>query len=725
MSCWVCDSGDTGGSLGTYYFDEDFLTQGQISFNFCTYALDSNTVNITFSSDLYLEGRLYDSNVNGGVLSPGAHSPRRYTATLDTVYGVCGYGEHSFEYATSWYDEYWNSGSSSSSNSFVLKPVRVFLFHNDGDYEADLYQEYTIGGATVAAEDYYIMAVKKDGTAYFTTVNSGGYLFVFDGGTVNEATVNSGGRMAVYSGGTASDCVISGGGSMNLADAAVLKGEVVIGGEVAVAGPLDDASNYSLTFEIEDHDLGTPFLSGYQFLNNDQISSVGISVSDETPEEGEYILIDGFSVSGANNPLTEINFTVKQPDEDHAGEYIGQKPNENYEGQYTFIWNAEKGKYSGVNYNGYNYVLSTENNQLNLSVKKNVQTLYIRLETKIQPNLAGFDLYPADKAKLDQIVNNNPGLNDINICVALDTVNNEQANYYIVGNGASIGCSRLRTMSDVLSDHRAESYSIFVFAHGSGLGFSGSRIESFASEIKASGKEIQNLIWGTSCLNCSFEVAYAMRETTILNIIGSEQTMFGYTFDYGDLLQNFNDGAYHNLCAEDVASIAFATQNLSHFLGNTTKSWLKADSDSLSNLLKKMNQFASQVMTIIPKKDWNKIVMAKEQSEVYENRWNVKFNDSFTLTQVDLYQFMEEVSEEFKDIDAIRNICNEIKDILTKNGGIIHDFSKVPLLTSKLHGISVYMPTIGTFYESFYPKSLLQEEWGKFVKSLHDYTAVR
>ena len=101
MYCWVCDNGLTGDrDLGAYYFDEDFLPGGSMTFSFCTHAFEDNAYSLTFQANLTLDGSRFATNVNSGTLAPGEHSPREYTTTLSAVYDVCGFGEHTFKYVT-------------------------------------------------------------------------------------------------------------------------------------------------------------------------------------------------------------------------------------------------------------------------------------------------------------------------------------------------------------------------------------------------------------------------------------------------------------------------------------------------------------------------------------------------------------------------------------------------------------------------------------------------
>ena len=549
-----------------------------------------------------------------------------------------------------------------------------------------VYSGGTADAATVNSAGRLL--IHNGGTVGSTTVNSGGGLGIYSGGTANNTSVNSGGLLAVDSGGVVSRCLVNNGATMALDTGAVLKGEIAIAGTVSATGKLDDSSKYSLAFNISECDQEQLILDGYEFLQNDNITSVTISVSGEKTEEGEYILLDNFD---QNSPLNEIFFTVD-----------GQRLDENYSGQYSFKWNNSEKKYTGVNYNGYNYVLSTENNNLTLSVEKNIHTLYIRLEL-------GSDL---DTKKLDQILKNNPQLNNINICVALNT-KGKQANYYIVGSGASVAYSGLRPMSEILSDYSADSYSLFVSAHGSGLGFSGKSISVLADEIKESGKKIENLVWGTSCLNCSFEVAYALSKTPIKNIIGSEQLMWASTFDYDDFLKTLGQKQATVLSSDEIASVAFDTVDFWPLV-NDTKSWLKADEDSIKSLSEQMDLFAEYVMTQIPKEEWGIFLRSRERSVVY-SAW-------VDQARVDIYSFMNNVCSRFVSNTEIIGICNNIKDIITRSTSVVYKFERMSLISyGRIRGLSVYMPISGEFQERRYPKELSCSKWGDFVHELYDY----
>ena len=73
-------------------------------------------------------------------------------------------------------------------------------------------------------------------TAERTTVNSGGYLYVYAGGKVNSATLNSKGYLDVYAGGKATDVAVSSGGWMGVyAGGTADKVTVKSGGSLSVS----------------------------------------------------------------------------------------------------------------------------------------------------------------------------------------------------------------------------------------------------------------------------------------------------------------------------------------------------------------------------------------------------------------------------------------------------------------------------------------------------------
>lgn len=358
---------------------------------------------------------------------------------------------------------------------------------------------------------------------------SGRFDVTIDGSEINKVVANEKGIVK--------NVVMNENSQLELNEGAKFLGNNTIAGNVKITGALANTQkdNISLTFDISacKEDESVPILDGYEFIT-DNVSGLTISVSAEKPEsdEAEYILIDNIGSSQGSN-LEEITFTVN-----------GKTLKEEYKGQYTFTWDEEYKKYTGINYNGYNYTLSTENNQLTLSVDKNEQTqiLYFSVNSSKEQFDSMISTY------LNEVLDaeiRNPKCNIV-IIADFNYIDTEEGIYYLVGDAAAVADKSKYVskqtytyLQQIAQSNQAADYVLFNFSHGNNVGFDSNSIVTWKDVLQSSGCNFSTIVSASCCSQASYEIISVLGQAGVKNLIGSESTTNALLFDIAEYSRRF------------------------------------------------------------------------------------------------------------------------------------------------------------------------------------------
>ncbi len=387
----------------------------------------------------------------------------------------------------------------------VQKSPRVLLYSDGTQQNLVRSEEYSIKDVIIGRDaDYAVMVVKDGGSVTGITINAAGKAIIHSGGAILAATDDASNHTNVKKD-----------GCLYIAADSRISGNFNIGGFLTVTGDAMNlnASEANITFDLTEHTVKNQLALVYDLDKIKNAQSYTISFK-ARQAEGTYSLADHIT-AGA---ITKIAFTVD-----------GNKPEEAYTNQYTFVWDKEQKKYTGINYNGTNYCLTVnDKGNLELEVVKNKLTLLLYYDDTGKSD-------PTDKNKIDDynlMMNENLAairavatVADINIVVCIDHTpgQGEDAVYTIVGSGAWTEREHAtldKITSELTNLNRANSYSAILYAHGRGIGMMGGKsIVKIAKYFKDfSSVDLH------ACQMSSFESLYAFSQNTKVEYLVAAET---------------------------------------------------------------------------------------------------------------------------------------------------------------------------------------------------------
>ena len=541
--------------------------------------------------------------------------------------------------------------------------------------------------------------INKDGKLYYngdaycyllsTTVNAGGDLYVTNGNvfdaTVNwDKTTNQGGS-ATFSKGVSLNRYI----------------EIEAGGSISVSGQLTSMSGCDLTLDVSNNNFNNvTMVSGFKYLPAEKTNKTTITINvSATPKEKKesYNIASGINI---NAMPSKIYFTVE-----------GKQLEEKYEGQYTFVWDEDQEKYTGINYNGYNYVLSNDGGNLTLSVVKNVANIFL-----YAGDCAGF---------LVSQWNNLTTRNDVNIYTFADYNNFPDELDIYIGTGAvkarkydveivSGSTSELTNFLSYGSNLKETVNTLIIGAHGNGLVFTPDKSIAATSLKMLNDYNISVLAFTPCCLMSGIEVAYSCLKTSISHIVATEaKTSSHNNPDYKSILKKLLSA---NI--EDANNIATTIQ------GEIPLAWLlrsKPDSATIiyenktKNLFGALNDFAEKCKGISSLLTF--ILQARMDAKCYY--------EYQSAVAIDLKDFMRKLKNNLSKIpqnDKLKDIISSCDAVIRAVDSCIDTSRNLNYSPQYDYGLSCYMPiSMEWGFSSRYPAGLYNLPWGQFVRNLYEY----
>ena len=434
------------------------------------------------------------------------------------------------------------------------------------------------GSGTIVVTDSLITDNVIEGAGTVTLLNteasntivSSGCLIVSSGSIVDDVAIEHGGSIAIYGGNVSDISMVK--GDLYLSDTGNLEGDISLicpgykmgnGSQMTITseGKISDESTLTIVLDnaspmsYRDSLYAVSMLNDINKIDNIEIS---ISVSGTVEKEGTYIISENFSQNDiTGTSLEKIDFLID-----------GKILEGSYENQYSFTWNEDCKKYTGINYNGYNYILAQENNQLVLNVVKNRDTFAMYLgedDEKLNINLMIEPLKEyckkTDKDALPE---------DICIVVYADGFNIEDDGYYfVVGNGGFQKLIQDRELDSskqlpefikTVEKFQAVTYSFHGSGHGGGItgifpdkhiGLPDTGCElsipTFVEELSSNNIEFSSISLNC-CLMSSIEVIAALRKKyqSLKYIVASEETLAVDGLDYSLLYQSLDEEKWSN-----------------------------------------------------------------------------------------------------------------------------------------------------------------------------------
>ena len=677
MSCPVHDGSiENNFSSSLHYFDPDYLTVGEYVLNVCHYALEDNFYDVYFSAYLWLDGYKYLGQRNG-YLSPGQHSYQSYTYSLKTLYDWVGYGEHYFDY-------------DGSIVTFSIKPARVFLFHEAPNNQADEYAETSMNGVTLSQENegFKTLIVKEDGIVNNLTISAS---------STNSSPKNS---ARFHRGAKAVNVTIGTGSLLQMYDGSILQGNISVTGKLTARGTVR-AAGANITLNVKDHSPENEYMiTGTSSLAD--VSSCTITVKADQAE-GKYCIASGFDSSAVKGSAWEnISFTVD-------GQVL---PDAKYANQYTFHWDESQEKYTGVHYDGKNYILSVENGNLNLSIVENVANIFLyagedcggyieywrNLKSANNVNIFTF----ADYTKNDSTFGNTVPPDEIVIYVGTGAYRSLiQKNETLSGDP-----NKLADFCQLAGDYNDTVNTLIIGAHGNSLCIS----PDYSIPVDTLGKVVNDcnisvLALTPCCLMAGIELAYVSQNTSVDYVVGTESLTNSISApDYKEMLQAIESTADDpwrtaTIIDSEIPLFPQFSRPESSTIISTAKT---------NDLFKALNAFADKCLNYSGLLYF--ILQAREKARTYEA---VIAN----VERIDLKDFMRE----FSSILLKYNNASQYNDIIDACIDVIGAVDDCIDTTSNLYGLSCYMPTEGDIFSDFYPQGLKESAWGELMQNLHAY----
>ena len=675
MSCPVHDNNPEGnkGEMGIFYFDPDYYNvSDSIGVYVCSSAYEGNTYYSWSSATLNLDH--VTLLLREKYLAPGEHWYQQVSKSLAEIYRLVGEGEHSFSY-----------GGSEFTRFTLLQP-KVFLFNGAADSIADEYRLKEMSGVTLSSED-------------------GGYrtLTAKDGGIVNGLTISASSTNSFpqnsarfHKGATAVNVTIGTGSLLQMNDGSILQGNISVTGKLSGNGTVN-AAGANITLNVKDHSPENEYMiTGTSSLAD--VSSCTITVKADQAE-GKYCIASGFDSSAVKGSAWEnISFTVD-------GQVL---PDAKYANQYTFHWDESQGKYTGINYNGKNYILSIENGNLNLSIVENVANIFIyagedcgglinywkNLKTENNVNIYIF----ADYDLSDRII-------------AVQTLPDEIITY--IGTGAycsneysmdiaSANPNHLAFFCKLADDYEKTVNTLIIGAHGNGLCISPDD-DKYSISVDTLGEvandcNISVLALTPCCLMAGIELAYACKNKSIDYIIGTEALTNIYaTPNYKEMLK-----AIENTADDPWRTATIISDEIPLSSKKPDSSTIISTAET-NDLFEALDDFAKKCLSYSSLLPY--LLQAKKKAKTYYDEEPIR---------VDIKDFMRKFSEILSTIP--RN--DTINDLINSCSRVIKAVDECIQTTSDLYGLSCYMPSSEKWVS--YPIGLVQSSsWGELVLELY------
>ena len=678
MSCPVHDNNDGISTVSVYYFDPDYLNTGNGSLYLCTYLSEDNYYPTDFTSYLYLNGiRVYTRQ---GTVAPGQHNWEEYTYSLQKTYDLVGYGSHIFNYG--------------NDIQFTLNPARVFLFHSTANNDADEYDEFEMSNVTLSSED---------GGYRTLTAKDGG---IVNGLTISASSTNSSPQNSArfHKGAKAVNVTIGTGSLLQMDDGSILQGNISVTGELTASGTVN-AAGANITLNVKDHSPENEYMiSGASSLAD--ASSCTITVKADQAE-GKYCIASGFDSSAVKGTAWEnISFTVD-------GQVL---PDAKYANQYTFHWDESQEKYTGVHYDGKNYILSVENGNLNLSVVENVANIFLyageysgylvenweNLKSQNNVNIYTF----ADHCAFDNFWHDSEEQDKLTVYIGKSAYNTITYSTEIPsGNPDSItGFCKLA------GDYKNTVNTLIIGSHGNGLEISPDYVIS-VNELAniANDCNISVLALTPCCLMAGIELAYVCQNTSIKYIVGTEAQVLAVQFllweqNYEKLLKSLEN------IANSPIAVAYEIRNSIHAtpIERPDASTLIM-TDKTAALFSALDNFAEECLS--KENIYPALIYAQQKARTYYEK----------ILRIDLKDFMRKFSgilsssNENSQYDVLISLCTEViyaVDNCIDSTSHMHNFY--------LYGLSCYIPTASGL-SAAYPEKLKESSWGKLMQNLHAY----
>ena len=664
MSCPVHDNDDGNNGISIYYFDPDYLNTGIFKHHLCTYASEENDYPVRFSTNLYLNGMYVDTR--SGIVAPGEHNWETRTYSLKSIYDWVGYGTHTFSYG--------------NDLPFSLNPARVFLFCSTANNDADEYSLKEMSGVTLSSED-------------------GGYrtLTAKDGGIVNGLTISASSTNSFpqnsarfHEGATAVNVTIGTGSLLQMDDGSILQGNISVTGKLTASGTVR-AAGANITLNVKDHSPENEYMiTGTSSLAD--VSSCTITVKADQAE-GKYCIASGFDSSAVKGSAWEnISFTVD-------GQVL---PDAKYANQYTFHWDESQGKYTGINYNGKNYILSIENGNLNLSIVENVANIFLYVGEGATDGLSDWNIFNDDWKDLKSKEN-------VNLYVFADNTFQDEI-ISIVGNSAynTITYSKEISSGDpgyltffckLPDDYKNTVNTLIIGAHGNGLcitpdiNISVDKLGEVANDCN-----ISVLALTPCCLMAGIELAYACKNKSIKYIIGTEALTNWYSTPiYPEMLK-----AIENTADDPWRTATIISDEIPLSSKKPDSSTIISTAET-NDLFEALDDFAKKCLSYSSLLPY--LLQAKKKAKTYYDE---------EPTRVDIKDFMRKFSEILSTIPQ----NDTINDLINSCSRVIKAVDECIQTTSDLYGLSCYMPSSEKWVS--YPIGLVQSSsWGELVLELY------
>ncbi len=615
-------------------------------------------------------------------------------------------------------------GELSINHSIQVDDKRYSLHYSNGGNYLTLSIEANSNYPVKLYDDNNLTSAASSMANVVLRKNADNRMEVSSGGIVINTTINAETKMEVSSGGIVSSAIINSGGTLNANDG-ILKGNIRLGGQLVVTGDIA-AADAEIVFDLTQRSPN----DGVMVVNLDKINDATytISVSSDM-KEGKYLLANG--AGGFSN---DINFTVN-----------GVALSEGYLGQYTFTWktNAEtayglfslnQGGYTGINYNGYNYVLTKEGGELCLNVKKNLETMILYLDgdnnLDFKLNYVLVDIFKEVCCKTTNF--------DRCIVIHADSVLNDGDYYYTIISGCapsayesneygskqveldSYKSSSLKSLIDsAKSTNKANDYTLLAWDHGGGVyglcwdyhspsGDGHMEVIPFAEALKDSSI---TTVCFDACLMSSLEVIQALSKYTNLEyaVASAEVTLT-------------SDLNYRALFSEYVKGEGKIEQNYYDLYNSKTNSMI--DIKSVNKLAQYLDATGKYILEQVSQNDreiWTKIENAVDSSFAYgTSKRKVKSRFDKLYKGTDLGIFLKKMLSIFKDYSlitaAIELALGEISKVVCQ--------LKTKWGYGDTSGLSVYIPIKKNEYAFHVIKSIMPTNWFHFVELIVEKTTL-
>ena len=603
-------------------------------------------------------------------------------------------------------DEENENDNTNQTNFYVVKNVVWY----DDDLEITMSDdEYK--KCTVPPE--YTVEVRKDGLLEKVKCEDDGIIYVKDGGFLVG-------------------CDIREFGEVDLCAGSILEGENVINGFLFVDGIVEDENGKIIwelnasKYEIEGYEVACGQVYG---LDNICGFEYSIDVEDiEKVEEHVRAQSRQFTIGCIAADFKEdIQFMVNR-----------KTPKEDYKDQFKFLWDEDQQKYTGINYNGFNYTLDKKGDDLVLCVTENVQTLVFWFGIKDDKMDSLKDNLCEQLIQFDKNGNIKGGTfnmkNNMNIFVVLAnrTKKSDEHNYILIGNSAIIQESKTNDLNNAII-HAGNCFygldsSLFIFAHGGGLSINSESLTDFSGVLSSSKLHVSNIIYGTACLMLAYENLASLGKVGVRNIIGSENLMNALRLRSGLALNGiFQDGFYKNVIDDimqlsiinndAIASIAFNHLSYGPPIGlPDSKSWLITNyNNEIQSNLDKLARDILQFKGF----EWSLALKSADDSE-----------SSGSVKMRDLLDFLEKLESSIKAyLKKADNYIDEYRAILSDINALSASVKKAIIQHNSWdwgnNGISIYLP-LEVYFNNYYPffnntNNTAINDWGRFVYSLNSF----